>query len=93
MFKATITRNYRDVDTCSPKILLLNVTEDGKEFRDHCWVILIDELDKFVPYKNKQKLRIQFNAKAKKYVDHENVGASRKSTLHKIHDIKIIKKS
>lgn len=38
MFTAIITRNFRDVNTSSPKVLLLKVQSDSELFRDHCWV-------------------------------------------------------
>ena len=67
MYTATITRNFRDVNTVSPKVLLLNIREAGKPFRDHCWVNITPELEKFIPYKNTQKLRLAFEAKSKTY--------------------------
>jgi len=39
MYKALLRRQYRDVNTTVPKVLLANVVDhQGQVFRDHCWV-------------------------------------------------------
>lgn len=63
MFTAIITRNFRDVNTSSPKVLLLKVQSDSELFRDHCWVTISDALREFVPRKNHIKTKICFDAK------------------------------
>lgn len=67
MFTAIITRNFRDVNTSSPKVLLLKVQSDSELFRDHCWVTISNALREFVPRKNHIKTKICFDAKVKEY--------------------------
>jgi hypothetical protein len=90
MYTATITRNFRDVHTISPKVLLLNVELDGQLFRDHCWVTITPEIEPFIPYKNTQKLKISFNAKQKQYKT--RASKPEQSTLDKISDISILRR-
>jgi hypothetical protein len=85
MYTATITRNFRDINTLSPKVLMLNIREAGKPFRDHAWVNITPELEKFIPYKNTQKLRLAFEAKPKTYKTY----GPEKITLQSIRNIEI----
>ena len=85
--QATITRNFRDVNTLSPKVLLTNVIFDnGETFRDHCWVPMTDKIKQFIPRTNKQKNTLQFKAKIK---DYQTIGPA-KQTLSKIREIVIL---
>lgn len=88
MYTATITRNFRDVRTTTPKVLFLNITnENGELFRDHCWVTITDMLEKFIPLKNKVKKTITFNAKVK---DYQTIGPI-KQTLISFNNISLVK--
>jgi len=84
-------RNYRDIETLSPKILMINVkTEDGEEIREHCWVKITDELKQFIPRTNLSEIEIKFNAKVYTYIDKRG---NKKVSLSKLKDIKIVSKS
>jgi len=88
MYTATITRNFRDIHTMTPKVLLLNITTAEGIFRDHCWVPITNNIQKFIPRKNTQKLLISFIAKIRTY---QTYGPA-KQTLQAIKDIQIIKR-
>lgn len=88
MYTATITRNFRDVRTTTPKVLLLNIIdENGQLFRDHCWVTITDLLEKFIPLKNHIKKKIMFDAKIKNY----QTTGSKNQTLISFKNICLIK--
>lgn len=88
MYTATITRNFRDVKTTIPKVLLLNIIdENGQIFRDHCWVTITDILKKFIPLKNHIKKTIIFNAKIK---DYQTID-SKKQTLTSFENVYLLK--
>ena len=90
MYTATITRNFRDVRTTTPKVLLLNIIdENGQLFRDHCWVTINELLEKFIPLKNHIKKTIMFDAKIK---DYQTIGP-KKQTLTSFKDICLIRKN
>lgn len=81
MFTAFLQRQFRDVKTSIPKVLLTNITfEGGTLFRDHCWVELTDELLDFVPRKCGLKLMVTFDAQQMTYY-------SGKTTLQDIKNI------
>jgi len=80
MFRADIQRQFRDVATGQPKVLLTNITNEKGEFRDHCWVIITEEIRHLIPHKCGIKRQIQFDAIPKTYY-------SGKSTLC---DIKVV---
>jgi len=63
---ADVGLNFRDV-TSSPKVLLTNVVGLN---RDHCWVNLTEELEKFLPKSNRQTNKISFNCKIKEYLNY-----------------------
>lgn len=68
MYIATVTRNFKDVRTTTPKVLLLNIKDDqGQLFRDHCWVVINDVLEKYIPSRDHIKKIIEFQAKIKEY--------------------------
>lgn len=77
MYKADIQRQFRDVRTGEPKVLLTNILSELGEFRDHCWVIITKEIEHLIPRKCGIKRPIQFNATPKVYY-------SGKSTLSNI---------
>jgi len=64
--RATVHRNFRDIASC-PKVLLTNIV--GFD-RDHCWVPLTDDLEKFIPRTNRKKRRIRFDGKLSKYLNY-----------------------
>lgn len=83
--RATITRNFRDVNTISPKVLLTNVVnDDGSEFRDHCWVDISNEIEGFIPKTNRYKVTVEFTASVKSY----QTRGPKKDTLCKMVNIK-----
>jgi len=83
--QAIITRNFRDVDTTSPKVLLTNIlNDDGSLFRDHCWVEITREVEGLIPRSNKGRL-IRFSAKFKQYKNY--LTGEKKQTLKKIRTI------
>ena len=85
MYLAKIQRQYRDVKTGSPKVLLTDVVcEDTGLFRDHCWVTLTPELEKLVPRKCGVKLAIEFTAEPREYY-------TGKLTLNNITDIQLLR--
>jgi len=82
---ADLTGNRRDVATGAPKALLTNIEGFNRE---HCWVIINEELNKHQPAGHKRPIKIQFEAKLKKYPKRGNeVGI----TLSSITNIKRIK--
>ena len=83
-----LTRNYRDIHTISPKILLLDIrNDDGTEFRDHCW-INASEVELFIPKTNRYKSTIYFTAASKTY----QTRGPEKITLVGFKDITVVKK-
>lgn len=85
MYIAKIQRQFRDVKTGSPKVLLTDVVCDETEgFRDHCWVTLTEDLAKLVPSRCGVKLAIEFNAEPKEYY-------TGKLTLANITDIHLLR--
>ena len=51
----TLCRNFRDIETISPRILLIGVFVDGVVFRDHVWVPKL-LFEGFIPKNNKKKI-------------------------------------
>lgn len=85
MYTAKIQRQYRDVKTGSPKVLLTDIVCDTTgSFRDHCWVPLNHDLAGFIPRKCGVKLAIEFNAEPKEYY-------AGKLTLNNIKDIQLLR--
>jgi hypothetical protein len=62
---AKLTGNRRDVNTASPKALLIDI--EGFD-RDHCWVEITPELDKIQPLGHQRPVKVAIWAKQKKYV-------------------------
>jgi len=82
---AKLTGNRRDVATGSPKALLTHI--EGFD-REHCWVIINDELNKHQPAGHKRPIKIQFEATLKEYPKRgKEIGI----TLSSIRNIKRIK--
>lgn len=77
MYTAEIQRQFRDVRTGQPKVLLTNIIDELGEFRDHCWTIITSELEHLIPHRCGVKRTISFTADIKPYY-------SGKSTLHNI---------
>lgn len=87
---AQISRNFRDVATGVPKVLLRSIIdENDNEFRDHAWVQLNQELRTFFRTKlpKNGKRVIQFEADEKLY---EYRGEVFKKTLENIKNIKVL---
>ncbi|MBU1658892.1 hypothetical protein KKG72_07570 [bacterium] len=94
MYQATITRNFRDAYTTTPKVLLLNVIdENGRLFRDHCWVVISDALERFIPQDNHVKNVITFHGRVKEYHSFDSMSTIKKtfSSLKKIDLLRQIK--
>ena len=86
MYTATITRNFRDIQS-TPKVLFINIVDDnGKLFRDHCWVIISKKLKNFIPSNNKIKNIVSFNAQIKEY----QIIRPKKKTFQSVKKIKLI---
>lgn len=83
--RATTGRNFREVGTLSPKVLLNNLTDiDGNILRDHCWVELTDDLLKLLPTKsNKIKVTIEFEAVIITY-GNDKLGLKKLSNIRKL---------
>jgi hypothetical protein len=87
MYTATIhTKNYRDTNTITPKVLLTDICNETSEFRDHCWVAINKHLDTLIKKTRKPKLTIKFSAKVKVY---QTYGPA-KETLASIKKIEVV---
>lgn len=85
MYTAKIQRQFRDVKTGSPKVLLTDIVCDKTGgFRDHCWVTLTKDLLNLVPSKCGIRKAIEFNAEPKEYY-------TGKLTLNNIKDIHLLR--
>lgn len=84
-YTAQISRNFRDTNLSTPKVLLRNITdEEGNLFRDHAWVALTHRIEGVLPRSGDNKsYTIEFHAKPKTYVTE----GPRKNTLCKIRNI------
>jgi len=71
MFKATIKgRNFRDVQSGTPRVLLTNVMHKGQVFRDHMWLEITPEIRKVLPTSNTAVVNISFEADLVGYRNH-----------------------
>ena len=89
-YTASISRNFRDVATAAPKVLLRGIQDDEDEdFRDHGWVPLNKELDKFfnVHLRGNGKRVISFYAEE---VSYSGRNGDSKVTLKSIQRIKLL---
>jgi len=67
-YTAYLCATLRDVYSCSPRVLLKQVTDtDGKLFRDHVWVAYDKRLERIRPTDTKKDIKIKFKAYEKKY--------------------------
>ena len=83
-YTAKLTGNKRDINTTSPKALLISINPDSDLTRDHCWVTITPELGLIQPKGHQKPIVIQFNAELKKYVKR---GTQQATTLHKLTNI------
>ncbi len=82
-----LPKNFRDVDSCNPRVLLTNIiNQSGGIFRNHCWISIENniQIKKLLRTINKEVL-IKFLAKEYFYTDN-------KKTLIRIKNIEIINK-
>ena len=90
-YTAQISRNFRDIATGAPKVLLRNVIQedDDEEFRDHIWVELSAELREFFKRElpKKGERIISFRAKEKVY---KYRGELVKKTLSSVKNINVL---
>jgi len=87
-FTAKLTGNRREVETLSPKALLIMINPNNELERDHCWVDL--HLVESVQPKGHQKPKlIRFDADLKEY---KRRGIHLSHTLTNIRDIEVLRK-
>ena len=92
-YTANISRNFRDVATAAPKVLLRGIQDDEDEdFRDHGWVPLNKELDRFfnTHLRGNGKRVITFYAEEAPYLDRNG---KHKVTLKNVQRIKLLGKA
>ena len=90
-YVAEISRNFRDIATGTPKVLLRSIVQDddSEDFRDHAWVELSAELREFFKRelpKNGKRV-ISFRAKEKVYTYR---GELVKRTLKNVKNITVL---
>ena len=88
---AEISRNFRDISTGAPKVLLRSVIQEDNsdDFRDHVWVELTEDLKQFFKQelpKNGKRV-ISFRAKEKVYTYR---GELVKRTLKSVKNITVL---
>lgn len=87
---AEISRNFRDISTGAPKVLLRSIVqEDSEYFRDHAWIEMTEELKQFFRQelpKNGKRI-ISFRAKEKVYTYR---GELVKRTLKNVKNITVL---
>lgn len=87
---AEISRNFRDISTGAPKVLLRSIVqEDSEYFRDHAWIEMTEELKQFFRQelpKNGKRI-ISFRAKEKVYTYR---GELVKKTLSSVKNINVL---
>ena len=78
-----------DSHTLSPKVVLSDVKQDGKVFRDHVWVALDRRVKKFMNGNGLEyaSVKIAFTAKAKKY---RGSDGKTKKALYQLGNIKAL---
>lgn len=85
---AKISRNFRDVATGAPKVLLRAICTEEDEFRDHAWVELTPKLCKVVDsIKGNRSLVVELEADESSYEYRAGVV---KRTLTNINKIKVV---
>ena len=90
-YTAEISRNFRDIATGAPKVLLRSIVQDdySEDFRDHAWVELTEDLKQFFKQelpKNGKRV-ISFRAKEKVYTYR---GELVKRTLKSVKNITVL---
>lgn len=90
-YTAQISRNFRDISTGAPKVLLRSIVQedDSEDFRDHAWVELTEDLKQFFKQelpKNGKRI-ISFRAKEKVY---KYRGELVKKTLSSVKNINVL---
>lgn len=92
LFTAKISRNFRDVATGVPKVLLRSIQTATEDYRDHAWVELNPTLKKFFETKlpKNGKRVIEFEAEEKVYTYR---GEVIKKTLENVKNIKVLGKA
>lgn len=92
-YTAIISRNFRDIHTMSPKVLLRNIqTTDNTVFRDHCWVDINDNIKRILPRGgNNSAYLIRFKAEPKNYCN-SKTNQHDKISLDKLTNIVVLKK-
>ena len=88
-FTAKLTGNRRDVETLSPKALLILVDPSNKLGRDHCWIDL-SYVESIQPQGHHKPKPIQFNADI---VEYKRKGTEVSYTLTNLSNIKIVRRT
>ena len=84
---AKISRNFRDVQSGAPKVLLRGLQTPTEDFRDHAWVEHCPSLKRITDtLKDNSSLLISFTAEAKDY----NYRGESKRTLTNIKNIRVL---
>ena len=87
-YVAKISRNLKDIHSGDPKVLLRGVQSNQCDIRDHMWVSVSKELDKFLKVnKTNKSLVIEFEAQTKEYLYR---GVEKKLTLKNVKSIRIL---
>ncbi len=71
IYEAKLGRNFRDVNTINPLVLLSCVTKNGKPFREgdsHCYVSIVNSgIEQYIPKRSNKPISIRFTAKEVPY--------------------------
>lgn len=91
-YTASISRNFRDVATGAPKVLLRGIQDNDEDFRDHGWVPLNKELNNFFNtyLQGNGKRIITFYAEEASYLGRNG---DHKCTLKNVQRIKLLGKA
>lgn len=90
MFIATIKgRNFRDIHSGCPKVLITNITHKDTLFRDHTWLEITKELERSLPYDNYRTVHIKFDGDLRGYKNHST--GEMKTTIVNIRNIRRIR--
>lgn len=92
-YTAKISRNFRDIATGCPKVLLRDIfDEQGELFRDHCHVEISPALAKALKcMRSNKSFIIELTADTKEY-DYQNSGIL-KRTLTQVSRVKVLGKA
>ena len=87
-YVAKISRNFKDTHSGDPKVLFRGVQSEQCEVRDHMWVSISKDLDKFLKVnKTNKSFIIEFEAQTKEYLYR---GVEKKLTLKNVKSIRIL---